>query len=87
LRLGGKPANCGLKSQKANEIHSKARHWLSIGTGHKGRRFDFDIAYQFGFGNGTKTVSGSAPSATGQTADGRYEYISHAVLVTVGFRF
>ena len=39
------------------------------------------------FGGGTRTVSGSAPSATGQTADGRYEYISHAVLVTVGFRF
>jgi len=68
-------------------IDDAARHWLSIGTGRKGRRFDFDIAYQFGFGDGTRTVSGSAPSATGQTADGRYEYISHAVLVTVGFRF
>lgn len=68
-------------------IDDSARHWLSIGTGHKGRRFDFDIVYQFGFGDGTRTVSGSAPSATGQTADGRYEYISHAVLVTVGFRF
>jgi len=67
-------------------IDDSARHWLSIGTGRKGRRFDFDIAYQFGFGDGTRTVSGSAPSATGQTADGRYEYISHAVLVTVGFR-
>src|SRR6185295_3314054 len=68
-------------------IADSARHWLSVGTGRKGRRFDFDIAYQFGFGDGTRTVSGSAPSATGQTADGRYEYISHAVLVTVGFRF
>ena len=63
------------------------RHWLSIGTGRKGRRWDFDIAYQFGFGNGKRTVSGSALSATGQTADGKYDYISHAVLVTVGFRF
>ena len=68
-------------------IADSARHWLSIGTGFKRRRFDFDIAYQFGFGDGTRTISGSAPSATGQTADGRCEYISHAVLVTVGFRF
>ncbi len=68
-------------------IDDSARHWLSIGTGFKRRRFDFDIAYQFGIGDGTRTVSGSAPSATGQTADGRYKYLSHAVLVTVGFRF
>jgi len=68
-------------------IADSARHWLSIGTGHKGRRFDFDIAYQFGIGDGTRTVSGSAPSATGQTADGKYDYTSHAVLVTAGFRF
>jgi long-chain fatty acid transport protein len=68
-------------------VADAARHWLSLGTGHKGRRFDFDIAYQFGFGDGTRTVSGSAPSATGQTADGRYNYISHAVLATVGFHF
>ncbi len=68
-------------------IADSARHWLSIGTGFKRRRFDFDIAYQFGIGDGVRTVSGSAPSATGQTVDGKYDYISHAVLVTVGFRF
>ena len=68
-------------------IADSARHRLSIGTGHKGRRFDFDIAYQFGIGDGVRTVSGSAPSATGQTADGRYTYISHAVLGTVGWHF
>jgi long-subunit fatty acid transport protein len=51
----------------------EARHWLSIGAGLKSSRFDFDVAYQFGFA-AARTVSGSAPSATGQTADGRYEY-------------
>ena len=45
-------------------IADSARHWLSIGTGHKGHRFDFDVAYQFGIGDGTRTVSGSAPLAT-----------------------
>src|SRR6266511_4208600 len=46
-------------------IADSSRHWLSIGTGHNGRRFDFDIAYQFGIGDGARTVSRSAPSATG----------------------
>ena len=62
------------------------RHFWSLGTGFKGERFDFYIAYQFGYGP-TRTVTGSAPSATGQTADGRYEFFSHAVLLTAGWHF
>jgi len=67
-------------------VGDQDRHFLSIGTGHKGRRFDFDFAYQFGF-SAERNVSGSAPSAIGQTADGRYQYFSHAVLLTVGWHF
>jgi long-chain fatty acid transport protein len=62
------------------------RHFLSIGTGYKGKRFDFDIAYQFGYGP-TRTVAGSAASPAGQTADGQYDFISHAVAVSVGWHF
>jgi long-chain fatty acid transport protein len=67
------------------------RHFFTVGTGRKGRRFDFDVAYQFGYGP-TLTVTGSAPSSqpaqfAGQTADGKYDFISHAVLVTVGVHF
>ncbi len=62
------------------------RHFFSIGTGHKGKRFDFDIAYQFGYGP-PRTVTGSAYSPAGQTADGRYEFISHAVAVSCGWHF
>ncbi len=62
------------------------RHFFSIGTGHEGKRFDFDVAYQFSYGP-THTVTGSSPSATGQTASGDYGYISHAVLLTVGMHF
>ena len=67
------------------------RHFFSIGAGHKGKRFDFDVTYQFGYGP-THTVSGSTPSSiagliAGQTADGKYSFISHAVLVTVGMHF
>ena len=67
------------------------RHFFSVGVGRKGKRFDFDIAYQFGYGP-ARTVSGSTPSSTpgrfvGQTADGTYDFHSHAVLGTVGVRF
>lgn len=62
------------------------RHFFSAGTGYQGRRFGFDAAYQFGYGP-TRTVSGSAPSAIGQTADGNYDFISHAVFLTGNVRF
>jgi long-chain fatty acid transport protein len=67
------------------------RHFFSVGTGHKGRHFDFDVTYQFGYGP-AHTVTGSNPSTlTGRTqnqnADGKYDFISHAVLVTVGLHF
>lgn len=62
------------------------RHFFSVGTGFKGKRFDFDIAYQFGYGPEHK-VTGSAVSPAGQSADGRYEYISHAVGLSFGWRF
>jgi long-chain fatty acid transport protein len=62
------------------------RHFFSLGAGHRGKRFDFDVSYQFGYGP-TRTVSGSAPSATGQTADGRYDFISNAVAVSMGIHF
>ncbi|MGA3284340.1 MAG: outer membrane protein transport protein [Verrucomicrobiota bacterium] len=67
------------------------RYFFSVGAGHKGKRFDFYIAYQFGYGP-THTVTGSQPSTiggqiAGQTANGNYDFISHAVLVTVGLHF
>jgi long-chain fatty acid transport protein len=68
------------------------RYFFSVGTGYKGKRFNFDIAYQFGYGPG-HTVTGSQPSSnvtqstTDQTADGRYDFISHAVSVSAGMRF
>lgn len=62
------------------------RHFFSVGAGRVGKRFDFDVAYQFGYGP-SRTVSGSAYSGGGQNADGEYDYISHAVLVSVGLHF
>jgi long-chain fatty acid transport protein len=66
------------------------RQFFSVGTGYKGKSFNFDIAYQFGYGP-TRTVTGSKPSTAGniagQTADGNYGFISHAVMLSVGWHF
>jgi long-chain fatty acid transport protein len=67
------------------------RHFFSIGTGFKGKTFDFDVAYQFGYGP-AHTVTGSTPSSTpgqfaGQSADGNYSFTSQAVIVSAGIHF
>jgi long-chain fatty acid transport protein len=68
------------------------RHFFSIGAGHTGKTFDFDLAYQFGYGP-THTVAGSSPSvsaisgSTGENADGKYGFTSSALMLTVGMHF
>ena len=62
------------------------RHFWSAGVGYHWDRMSIDLAYQFGWGP-TRTVSGSAPSAGGQTADGDYSFMNHALFVSVGWRF
>ena len=67
------------------------RHFVSAGVGIRGRKYDVDVAYQFGYGP-DRTVTGSTPPSqpgqfAGQTADGTYGFISHAIFVTVGIRF
>lgn len=67
-------------------IGDQDRHFLSLGAGRTTGKFDFDIAYQFGF-SAERNVSGSGHAATGQSADGRYQYYSHALLITIGFHY
>jgi len=66
------------------------KHFLSIGTGYKGKHLYWDLAYQFGFGP-DYTVSGSAAPlgypAAYHPADGTYSFISHAVVASVGWHF
>jgi long-chain fatty acid transport protein len=67
------------------------RDFFSIGAGHNGKTFDFDLAYQFGYGP-THTVTGSTPSSTpgqfaGQTANGKYGFTSSALILSVGMHF
>ena len=67
------------------------RHFLCAGLGWKGRRFELDLAYQFGYGP-AHTVTGSRPPSlsgvfAGQNADGTYRFTSHAVMFSAGWRF
>lgn len=67
------------------------RHFFSLGVGFTGKVFNFDLAYQFGYGP-DHTVTGSQPSTkpsnfSGETADGTYQFISQAVSVSVGMKF
>lgn len=67
------------------------RHFICAGLGRAGERWHFDVTYQFGYGP-AHGVRGSRPSPqpalfTGQTADGTYEFVSHALLLTAGVRF
>ncbi|HTQ50680.1 MAG TPA: outer membrane protein transport protein [Candidatus Acidoferrales bacterium] len=62
------------------------RHFLSVGLGRKGKNLDFDIAYQFGYGP-NHTVSGSTVDLAGQSANGTYSFISHAISASVGWHF
>jgi long-chain fatty acid transport protein len=67
------------------------RHFLTLGVGRKWANYSVDVAYQFGYG-ANREVTGSTPTSTpgrfaGQTADGTYDFISHALLFSVGMRF
>jgi long-chain fatty acid transport protein len=62
------------------------RHFVSVGAGYQSKRLRIDLAYQFGYGP-QRTVSGSAPSATGQSADGDYDFLSHALAITGQWSF
>jgi long-chain fatty acid transport protein len=67
------------------------RYFFSTGAGYKGKHFNFDVAYQFGYGP-THTVTGSTPSSTpgigsNQNANGNYDFISSAVFVSAGWHF
>jgi long-chain fatty acid transport protein len=60
------------------------RHFFCAGVGHKGKKFDFDVAYEFGWGPTRPVRDATGASAA---ADGDYNFISHAVTVSVGWHF
>lgn len=67
-------------------VADQNRHFVSVGVGYQGKHFGVDLAYQFGYGP-SRTVEGSAYSPLGQNADGKYTFLSNALLASVGWRF
>jgi long-chain fatty acid transport protein len=65
-------------------------HLGSIGVGHHGKRWNWAVAYHFGYNPG-RTVSGSTPSPlplpNGQTADGTYRVFNNAINVSATIKF
>jgi long-chain fatty acid transport protein len=57
------------------------KHFFSVGVGHKGQSWDFDVAYQFGYGTSTMY------NVPGYPANGHYDYFSHAIIASVGWHF
>ena len=62
------------------------RHAFSVGIGRETKRWTWDVAYQLTRGT-SRTVSGSAVNSAGQSADGRYDWWSNALSVSVGYKF
>ena len=62
------------------------RHAWSIGLGRKAVKWSWDVAFQLTRGL-PRTVNGSAVTAAGQSADGRYDWWSHALALSVGRKF
>ena len=62
------------------------RHFVSFGGGYKHGRLSVDLAYQLGYGP-TRTVTGNPVNSSGQSANGEYDFLSHALLLSMGWHF
>jgi long-chain fatty acid transport protein len=60
------------------------RHVFSLGVGKRYGRFSWDAAYQFAWGP-PRTVGGDATA--GGAPDGKYEFLSHALTINIGYHF
>jgi long-chain fatty acid transport protein len=62
-------------------------HLGSIGFGRRGARWDWAVAYHFGYNAGRTVRDNQSASPIGETADGTYRILNHAFNLAVGFKF
>ena len=68
-------------------VPDSERHIFSTGLGYKTDAWNVNIAYQYAYGP-ERTISNSvSPSLIGETANGTYEFNSHAISIDVGIAF
>ena len=60
-------------------------HVGSLGVRYERPRWSAGLTYQFGYGE--RNVTHSLRTPAGETADGRYEFLSHSLSVSVGTKF
>jgi long-chain fatty acid transport protein len=61
-------------------------HFFGIGAGWKNTKWNWDLAYQFGYA-GKRTITGNTLAfPVGASANGTYDFISHAVSFSVGYK-
>jgi long-chain fatty acid transport protein len=60
------------------------RHIFSVGVGQTRGKFSWDAAYQFAWGP-PRNVGGDATA--GGLPDGKYEFVSHALTINLGYHF
>jgi long-chain fatty acid transport protein len=65
-------------------IPDSNRHIFSLGVGKKYGRFSWDAAYQLAWGP-SRSISGDSTGFG--TPDGKYEFISHALTINLGYHF
>lgn len=56
------------------------RHIFTAGIGYRGERLNCDLAYQLAYGPSRDIHNGTA-------ADGTYDYLSHALSLSIGYQF
>jgi long-chain fatty acid transport protein len=70
-------------------IPDSDRHIFSLGVGKKYARFSWDIAYQLAWGP-SRTINDDtlgSPPYPSSPANGRYQFLSHAITINFGYRF
>lgn len=62
-------------------------HLGSIGFGHRGERFGWSLGYHFAYNSGRRVSGSVSPSLLGETADGVYKTLNHALNLSCHYSF
>ena len=68
-------------------IPDSDRHIFSLGVGKKYDHFSWDVAYQLAWAPARDVTGDTSGASLGETANGRYEFLSHAITFNLGYHF
>ena len=63
------------------------RHIFSVGASYKSDAWSVNLAYQYAHGPERTITNSLSPSLIGETANGKYEFNSHAISLDLGIAF